>query len=217
MSLGERNLPEDILYLILQFVAQNEIPCRLEHSLPVQRAAENGDTITRDTSYYSRVLGWIRFGHVCKTWQRVTLASRSLWAASIGTLPAGLHEMMHRAGPHQPITVHMYMGERRNPMVDTLCGWLLVPGMNDVDIIPRLRAIQIVYLGCVRGTDGLWNYPFNVIKGLSSYNLPNLCRLELSSACTSSILFHLVALEGRSISMNIPSSTTLSVRGYFVN
>lgn len=205
-------LPEDIIYKVLHFVAQNEMPYRFPH--PADHIRD--DYLRRAILAASRhhcVLGWIRFGHVCNLWRRVTLASRSLWADSIGTLPAGVHEMMQRAGPHQLLSIHLYMGENRHFASSPLKSFLntLVSGVDDLNIRCRLRAIYVEYLG---SRIGFGNYPFNIVKALFSHDLPRFCHLEMSSMCT--LIFEESNHQVLSLSIKSASTNALSLRGFFV-
>lgn len=199
LTTGKKDLPEDVLYAVLQYVAQNEMPGAQE-GIDTARA----DVVVHDASDYPRVLGWIRFGHICKSWRRVALASRSLWADSIGIFPAGLQEMMRRAGPSHLLTLYLYMGEKRIRVVESLCRQLLAPEVNEVDIKPRLRAIHIEYLESAHDevVDNHGYYPIRLIGDLFGSGLPVFSHLEMSSACRLSTDFEVIARKGHNLTVD---------------
>lgn len=134
-----QSLHSDILLHVFPAVALNEPPhfmrvAHLDH--PGLRKAPGVPNETRDER-----LGFVRLGHVDRTWRVTLLSAQALWADHLGLLPAGFDEMFARAGSTAPLTLHLPLGSAYlSAIITHLADTLQQHGST---IRARLRGIAI--------------------------------------------------------------------------
>ncbi|KZV76339.1 hypothetical protein PENSPDRAFT_646381 [Peniophora sp. CONT] len=225
-----QSLHQDILLHIFHAVALNEPPqfMHVAHlNFSGVREMLGFPITTRDER-----LGWVRLGHVNHAWRAILLRAQTLWADHIGSLPAGVDEMLARAGRTAPVTLRLPLGTSSSPIIEHLVEVLLDRG---VDIQARLRAVHTWYTcpfprpirlrqrtRLCNEIDSLKNdmkhiwyevgnqlFPFSVLESTLLVNeLATLEILNLSRHCTS---------PRNRLSVNAPNLRHLTLRDCYVS
>ncbi|KZV76337.1 hypothetical protein PENSPDRAFT_646379 [Peniophora sp. CONT] len=131
------SLPSDILLNIFWAVARNEAPRFLFIKLIDTHPGFRKDLGLPGVTLEER-LGWIRLGHVNRDWRATLLNAQALWADCVGMLPVAADEMLARAGPTAPLTLHLPLEAAPSPTIYRLAR-LLQDHVHDIRA--RLRGV----------------------------------------------------------------------------
>jgi hypothetical protein len=122
-------LPAEILGEIASFVAEPDPPVMPAHYPPAP--------------YPDRTLGWINMGQVCSSWRDCIMATKLLWADSIGVIPSdsAIYEMLSRAGPSASITLHLREHDGAYKLLEdvavrTRISCIIMDSNDDLPLVP---------------------------------------------------------------------------------
>ncbi|KAI0036308.1 hypothetical protein K488DRAFT_67781 [Vararia minispora EC-137] len=79
----------------------------LELFTEIVRLVTEASRPQRKHYHLQRRLGWLSLTHVCSSWRSRIIGLPALWASNIGIFPSAIKEMLLRAGPSSPITLHV--------------------------------------------------------------------------------------------------------------
>ncbi|VDB95905.1 unnamed protein product [Peniophora sp. CBMAI 1063] len=148
-------LNADILLHVFHEAASNEPP----RFMPISQLAhpKARKKLNLPDHPLEERLGWVRYGHVNRAWRDALLNAHTLWAGSIGSLPAGVDEMLVRAGRTAPLSLHLPIWTVKSPTIKHLA--TVLKDRGDV-IRERLRSVT------------LWD-PCPVAADMSSFRVGN--------------------------------------------
>ncbi|VDB95906.1 unnamed protein product [Peniophora sp. CBMAI 1063] len=165
--MGTTALNADVLLHVFHAVASNEPPSHLP--IPDLAYPRMRESLHLPFKTLEERLGWVRLGHVSHVWRETLLSAQTLWADHIGTLPAGVDEMLARSGPTAPLSLHLPLWTTRSPIIRHLAAVL----QSHSGTLPRrLRSVTI------------WD-PCPVIEDSPAFRLSRDRRVPISTSMIS--------------------------------
>ncbi|VDB97592.1 unnamed protein product [Peniophora sp. CBMAI 1063] len=221
---GIHKLPNEILDYIFSLVAEMDRPCPPYDCRSHSAAEEKFCRLSNNredayTEIYPALgsggyLGWLRLGHVCRSWRASLLGQPALWASDVGILPRGWDAMIERSR-NMPLSIRVYSSPCRfegKAVIDAISRLAplhpILRQVRELDLIDacsgRLERLDGLFNSCTFpclrrvAIDGQWR-PVQPLLALPKIQAPQLRSLQLSNTFyrwTSSVLSSLTVGDG---------------------